>query len=1031
MSPSNPLKKPARRPPGRPVTQDPLQSSAASQSAPEQACSQTPSQLLDAPQRPTEPQIVQQPQLTSDYQPFAVGGLSFDLTQPFPPLGRSSALDTTPIDPQLSSAGSHFPNSTQTAPFQPQANPTTDTAISSTSQVTAREQPQSTTEEQGLTLPSITVQTSNQFAPPVESTATSEGVSEQPPPAAGKRAQKAQPKKPRKRNIDQVDGQPASGPAGKKRATEKFKEQPKEQSKEQPKRSRKRNVEQVDDQSTPEPAAKKRATGKPKEQSKEKPKEKPIPDPLANILPKVFEQFTKTSKSRVKEWTQIFAKTVVEQVQADARDQLDNLRPPRIQPAPPVDLTRDQPPEEESDEEHPAGYQPAAYQPTGDQFVESHPAESHPARDQPTKSHPAENQPAREQSTTMPEGDQPQGVPASNPTTTSDTQPEDPAIKSPGHYADKDTRRKLKIGNSTLARAGLGLPHFLTREEIHRRVCFIDETLQLQRTNAPILPPSELTQPGPKPFTPKPYKVPASIKDSRVRSFFDKKNHDLCTKNKQIDLDRNNQAAKGTRSRREEALDQYRQLANEQAIELNWWRIKAVSLGADYREWDQVPGTVKTNMTTEMSERVKKLEAAAAKEAKKQRSAIHSARTKENARLSKEDEARKKKEVQEVAAAYAAEDYALIEKMADPDYQATIPESSSTAAGGSTTANSQNANREKSGSVVDQDTETNTAANVTAAVTTQDTAEPTKNLNVTTTMAPDNNTSTAAPDNIAPGSMAPNNMASDIMDLGSMDFCSMNFSVPPDNEPSYNMPSFNMPSDNMPSGNTLDFGNSAQVNIGIAPTQFNASPGVLYGCASVENPTYPNTQNNTFGNVQTQQQQSSNLPQGTSNYHELRRQPSNVTMLDAQPETIQPLDPNMGAIMDQTSPYWESTGAPGSTALPSNIDPSFQGPMGDVSTLPPNNMSHNINGPMGDANLFSTNDIGQNSDGLTNSVSLYSEEDALFNAFLPSFQKNQDQNKSITNDKGSTNEYDINADSSTYPDPVEECNMSRWINLSP
>jgi hypothetical protein len=253
--------------------------------------------------------------------------------------------------------------------------------------------------------------------------------------------------------------------------------------------------------------------------------------------------------------------------------------------------------------------------------------------------------PAGEQSATMSTEGQPQGVPAPDQPATFDPQhqnpafqsqdptieAEDPAIQPPGYFFDNNVRRKLKIGGVTLQRAGLGLPYSLTKDEIHRRLSFIEAELKLQKSKAPILPPSELTQPGPKPFTPKAYHVPDEIDDPRVRSFFDKKNHDLCTKNKQIDLERNNQAAKGTRHRREEALNKHRHLANELAIELNWWRLKAVSLGADHREWDYVPETVKTIMTNEMADRVRKQEEVAAREAKKHRSSVHSARTSENA----------------------------------------------------------------------------------------------------------------------------------------------------------------------------------------------------------------------------------------------------------------------------------------------------------------------------------------------------------------------------------------------------------------
>ncbi|KAG8668973.1 hypothetical protein FPOAC2_08280 [Fusarium poae] len=1135
MAPPSTPKKSVRRPPGRHQTRDLPQLSVAPQSVLDQSCPPPAFRLPNASQRPTEPQIVQQPHLTTDFQSFATGGSSFgdyytfgtafaytgdfenanlDLAQPFPALGLPSTIhsrvDTTPVDPQLSSGGYQVSTPAQTTTSQPQGNPKTNPAVSSVPQVPTHKQLQPTVDERVLTLPSTVAQTPSQATPLAESTSVPasapEGLSEPPPPTTGKRVQKGQPKKPRKRNVNQVDGQSAPGPATNKRATSKSKEasedQPEEQSKAQPKKPRKRNVNQVEGQSAPGPASKKRATEKPEEQSNELPNELSEEQAEAILssdqVPQVFSKLKQTRQSRINRWTQAFTETV-EHNQVEAEALIDNFQPVQPQPATPVvDLTGEGPTEKQPAEKQPAGDQPAGDQstgeqsamdqsdggqPIGDQSAMDQPAMDQPAMDQPAMNQPTMNQPAINQPTmnqpainqptmnqpamnqpamnqpamnqpamnqpamnqptmNQPAGDQPtgeqpaimpQGMPDFNQTAVNNAQNQNPVARSPWHYADKDVRRKIKIGNVTLSRAGLGLPHFLDRDQIHRRISLIDQEIQNQRGRAPILPPSELAQPGPKPFTPKAYNVPASIKDSRVRHFFDKKNHDLCTKNKQIDLDRNNQAAKGTRSRREEALDKHRELANEMAIELNWWRIKAISLGADFREWDQVPDTVKRNMRKEMTERVEKLEAAAAKEAKKQRSAIHSARTKENARLSKEDEARKKQEIQEVAAAYAAEDHALIEKMADPNYQATLPKSSSAAAGRNTTANGQNSNRKKRASAVDPATETNTAANATAAVTTETVADTTNNAGLDDTIAPGTMaTDTIAPSTMATDTMATDTMATDTMDFGSMDFGSMDFdNMPPaDHTPSYDMPAGDMPSGYispyaMPPGNTLGFGNGAQVNTSIAP-QFNMTSAPMYGGASVEIATYPDTQNNAFGNVQTHHQQSSVLPQRANNCQELRRQPSNVTMFDAQDEAMQPLDPNMGAMMDETSPYWETSNAPSSNTLTSNMHPSFQGPMGDVSTLPPNTMSHSIHGPLG-----IPNDIGQNSDNLADGIPWYSEPEVLVSAFLPSLRKNQDQNESSTNGKESTDQVDTSADSSAYPDPIEESYMSRYLNLSP
>ncbi|KAM0303474.1 hypothetical protein ACHAPM_003042 [Fusarium culmorum] len=1043
MSTTNTPAKPARRRPGRPRKQQHPQASVTPPSAPDQAYPSTATQLSDAPpQRTTETVNTPYPQIYPNYpfsfytdvsgsgDPFTdsntgtgfdyTGDLentNLDLTQGFPALGLStalrslsSALETTPIDPQLSAVDTQFSTSTETAPSQPQANPTTDAALSSTSQATTQEHRQPTIEEEVLALSAAIVGESSQSVTPAQSTTIPEGPSDQAPPATSKRAQKPPPKQPRKRKADQVDGQSTSGPATKKQATEAAKEKAKEAPKEQPKNPRKRKADQVDGQSAPAPAAKKTATEKSKEASKEQSKEtseeqsqktskeQSQADSSDNPEPQFRASFKEDRSNRLSRWAHSFAETVAKN-QFDALDYLEIFQP---------DTAAQQAASQEAASQQPAEGQPAVDKPAGDKPTGKKPAGKKSAGSQsaenPAETQPAENQPSGEPASNMQTNEQPQGVPNPN------EQPVDPAIKSPGHYAEKEARRCIKVGGINFQRAGLGLPHGLGADENNRRVSFLEAELKLQKGRAPILPPSQLAQPDPKPFTPKAYQVPDNVTDPRVIEFFSKKNIDLCTKNKQVDLERNNQAAKGTRSRREEALDAHRELANNMAVELNWWRLKAIANGADFREWDVVPPTVKKCMLNEMDERVKKLEEAAAKTAKKHKSAAHSARTKKNSRLSKEDEARKKQEVQEVIAAFAAKDWAAIKKMSDPEYKAKLPRAPRNTA----------ASRRNRASVADEDTETSTAANTTEADTTENVAE-TANTGVATTMATDD----MPPGTVPSDDMTTGNMPVDNAEFGSMDF----------DNPSYNMPTNmpEMPSTDMTSDNTLGFGNVSSFNTGVAPAQFNAAPDPMYGGVPVEHPTYINPQNNAFGSVHTQHQQSSDLPQGNSDYHELRRQPSNVTMLDAQSDPFQSIDPNMGGTMNETSPYWETPNAPpGHDTLPPNIDPSLLGPMGDESTLPPNNMSHNIHGPLGDPSLLLPNDIGQSSDGLANIIPWCSEEEALVRAFLPSLSRNANQNNSTTNDKETTDQVNTNANtSSKYPDPDEDFNFSRYINFSP
>lgn len=524
----------------------------------------------------------------------------------------------------------------------------------------------SSSDTESTVLSTIFVQTENQPAPVSEPGTVPEGSLNPPPPpppATDKGANKTQQlKNSRKRNIDQVASDSApSGPAGKKRATAKSKAKVNEKSKEKSKGKANNNTKEKADSKPKE-----KANNNPKEKADE-PKEKRKSEFAGLELPDSFKRIRQARQDRRQHWLKAFSDNVGD-LQTQAQDILNTLYKARD-----AGKTKEKSTKEQAKEKSTGGQakeklaeEQAAAMPSQDQStgvpVSGQPSASasqqhaqhqpqHQSQAQPqnqTQVQPQgqpqvqpENQPqaqpqAQPENQPQPENlsdNQPENQPQNQPKNQSEnqSQEQDPLIKPAGHFENPDNRRKLKIGGVTLQRAGLGLSPFTHPVEIHRRLSHIDKELELQKTNAPILPPSELTQPGPKPFTPRPYQVPQSIKDPRVREFFDKKNIALCTKNKQIDLERNNQAAKGTRNRREEALNMYRELANDIAVERNWWRLKAISLGADYRDYDSVPPTVKENMVTEMEQRVKKTESLAAKEAKKLRSSVHSARNTEQA----------------------------------------------------------------------------------------------------------------------------------------------------------------------------------------------------------------------------------------------------------------------------------------------------------------------------------------------------------------------------------------------------------------
>lgn len=205
-----------------------------------------------------------------------------------------------------------------------------------------------------------------------------------------------------------------------------------------------------------------------------------------------------------------------------------------------------------------------------------------------------------------------------------------PALDALGEFTDPDVYRKLKFGGMMIQRANLAPSTSLPYPEQYKRLKNIQEELARQDSIAPILPPSELSPQDPKGFTPKPYNVPEDIEDRRVHEFFAQKNKDLCTRNKQVDLDRNNMAAKGTRQRREESLSQYRTIARDLAIERNWWRLKAATLGGDPTEFDAFSDHTRRAMSFEMDERMEKLEKEAAKKAKRVKAKAQAAITSQN-----------------------------------------------------------------------------------------------------------------------------------------------------------------------------------------------------------------------------------------------------------------------------------------------------------------------------------------------------------------------------------------------------------------
>ncbi|KAF9765695.1 hypothetical protein IL306_002002 [Fusarium sp. DS 682] len=221
------------------------------------------------------------------------------------------------------------------------------------------------------------------------------------------------------------------------------------------------------------------------------------------------------------------------------------------------------------------------------------------------------------------------------------------------------------LGGVKLSQLGLGPHPSLSPEEVENRFKLIDLEITHQQSRIPSQPPSRLPPQAPKEFVGPTYQVPPGFENTPLEKVLQRKNKAILTTQKQVDLERNNVAAKGTRNRREEALQNLRHIANMLQIETNFWRIKAVSLGADAREWDVIGDSLKMKMLEDMNTKVRLAEDAQSAEIKRRKGIEHSARNSENARLTKEDSIRKEKEVQALIAAIEAKEREIQEAVSE------------------------------------------------------------------------------------------------------------------------------------------------------------------------------------------------------------------------------------------------------------------------------------------------------------------------------------------------------------------------------
>ncbi|CZR36793.1 uncharacterized protein FPRO_02947 [Fusarium proliferatum ET1] len=237
--------------------------------------------------------------------------------------------------------------------------------------------------------------------------------------------------------------------------------------------------------------------------------------------------------------------------------------------------------------------------------------------------------------------------------------PIDPQLQAEYEASSMDPRaHKIRFGGVTLSEAGLGPDPTLPKDDVDGRFKMIVAEIknQTQAQNIPIPPLSALPKLPPKPFVGGLYLMPPGVQDARLKEVLKQRNVVILKRQKDVALARNNLAARRTRERREEKEKNRREMMAKLQLQMNWWRLKAISLGANAGAWNAVHQDYKNKMLQDMNEKVCKAESKQSKEIKDIRGAEHSARNSKNSRLTNLDKPKKEKGVQAIIAAIDAKD---------------------------------------------------------------------------------------------------------------------------------------------------------------------------------------------------------------------------------------------------------------------------------------------------------------------------------------------------------------------------------------
>ncbi|KPM43579.1 hypothetical protein AK830_g2941 [Neonectria ditissima] len=180
-------------------------------------------------------------------------------------------------------------------------------------------------------------------------------------------------------------------------------------------------------------------------------------------------------------------------------------------------------------------------------------------------------------------------------------------LQTPNPRLDTSHIPRIRVGGYTVDVANLVIPTNLTPGEFQRRVSEMEQELAYQKANPPALPRSDIPELPEKPPSEPWRRFPDDVTPEQ-RQAIEAENNRIATTNQRIERERNNQAAKKSRMKRLEALERTRYLLNDRSAECDWWRLKAMSLGASVSEWDNLPEEVKSSMVNDIKDRVQEID---------------------------------------------------------------------------------------------------------------------------------------------------------------------------------------------------------------------------------------------------------------------------------------------------------------------------------------------------------------------------------------------------------------------------------------